>query len=193
MCDPTYAPPGAGWNGALTGALPNAPLSGGWFPAQIDQLVTNANPAIGGGGSTPTPVRTASPTPTAVRTGATPSATATAVRTASPTPIGTSSGTATCSAAFAYSSQWGNGFTANITVNNTGTVATKTWKVTWTWSGNQSIVNSWNAAVTSSGTFVTALNMPYNNVIAAGGNTQWGLQASFSGTVTAPTLTCSAT
>jgi cellulase/cellobiase CelA1 len=72
-------------------------------------------------------------------------------------------------------------------------VATKTWKVTWTWSGNQSIVNSWNATVTSSGTAVTATNMSYNGAIASGGNTAFGFQAGFSGTITAPTLTCSAT
>ena len=224
MCDPTYAPPGAGWNGALTGALPGAPLSGQWFSAQFIQLVQNAFPVVGSGptptpissGSirpsaspTATPIRTASPTPTASRSASptptasrsaspTPTAsrsaspTPTAIRTASPTPP-PSGGTAACRATFAYQSQWGNGFTANITVNNTGTVATKTWKVTWTWSGNQAIVNSWNAAVTSSGTSVTALNMAYNNVIAPGGNSQWGLQASFSGTITAPTLTCSAT
>src|SRR5450759_2949088 len=57
MCDPTYVPPGAGWNGATTGALPGAPLSGGWFSAQFVQLVQNANPIIGsGGGPTPTPI-----------------------------------------------------------------------------------------------------------------------------------------
>ena len=54
-------------------------------------------------------------------------------------------------------------------------------------------MNSWNAAVTSSGTAVTANNMSYNNVIAAGGNTTFGLQASFTGTNATPTLTCSAT
>jgi cellulase/cellobiase CelA1 len=89
--------------------------------------------------------------------------------------------------------QWGNGFTATVTVNNTGSVATKTWKVTWTWGGNQAITNAWNAAVTSSGTSVTALNMSYNNVIAAGGNTTFGFQASFTGTNTVPTLACSGT
>ena len=46
MCDPTYVPSGAGWNGHTTGALANAPLSGQWFPAQFDQLVANAYPAI---------------------------------------------------------------------------------------------------------------------------------------------------
>ena len=152
---------------------------------------------------TPTAVRTASPTPTAVRTA---SPTPTAVRTASPTPVRTPTptptpvrtstpppGTATCSATFAYQSQWGNGFTANITVTNTGTVATKTWKVTWTWGGNQAIVNSWNGVVTSSGASVTVTNQSYNGVIPPGGNTSFGLQASYSGTITNPTLTCSAT
>ena len=144
-------------------------------------------------GSTPTPsatvVRTASPSATAVRT-ASPSATA--VRTASPTPVGTGSGTATCTATFAYASQWGNGFTANVTVT-AGSAATKTWRVTWTWGGSQAITNSWNATVTSSGTAVTATNLSYNGAIAAAGNTAFGFQASFSGTNTVPTLSCSAT
>ena len=144
-------------------------------------------------GSTPTPsataVRTASPSATAVRT-ASPSATA--VRTASPTPVGTGSGTATCTATFAYASQWGNGFTANVTVT-AGSAAIKTWRVTWTWGGNQAISNSWNATVTSGGTAVTATNLSYNGAVAAGGHTAFGFQASFSGTNTAPTLSCSAT
>jgi cellulose 1,4-beta-cellobiosidase len=47
--------------------------------------------------------------------------------------------------------------------------------------------------MTWSGAAVTALNMPYNGVIGAGGNTTAGLQASFSGTNSVPALTCSAT
>ena len=152
---------------------------------------------------TPTPVRTASPapivtaSPTPIRTGA---PTPTPIATASPTPIRTgaptpppSGGTASCSAAYHIDNQWGNGFTTAVTVNNTGTVATKTWTVTWTWGGNQTFVNSWNAAVTQSGTAVTAKNMAYNNVIAGGGNTTFGFQASFTGTNATPTLSCSAT
>ena len=89
--------------------------------------------------------------------------------------------------------QWANGFTSTVTVSNPGTVATKTWKVTWTWGGNQAITNSWNATVTSSGTAVTASSLAYNGAIAAAGNTAFGFQASFTGTNTVPTLTCSAT
>ncbi|MET7999799.1 glycoside hydrolase family 6 protein [Nonomuraea glycinis] len=45
MCDPTYT--GNELNGNnLTGALPDAPISGQWFSAQFRQLVANANPPL---------------------------------------------------------------------------------------------------------------------------------------------------
>ena len=45
MCDPTYG--GNSLNGnSLTGAWPNAPVSGRWFEAQFEELVTNAFPAL---------------------------------------------------------------------------------------------------------------------------------------------------
>ncbi|WHM40510.1 glycoside hydrolase family 6 protein [Streptomyces sp. BPTC-684] len=45
MCDPTYT--GNPRNGNhLSGALPNAPLSGHWFPAQFQELMKNAYPAL---------------------------------------------------------------------------------------------------------------------------------------------------
>jgi chitodextrinase len=101
-----------------------------------------------------------------------------------------STGGSGCAASFHNDNDWGSGFNATITVTNTGTAATKGWKVTWTWGGNQQIVNSWNATLTSSGSSVTATNLGYNGAIAAGGNTSFGLQANYTGTNTAPTLTC---
>jgi cellulose 1,4-beta-cellobiosidase len=45
MCDPTYG--GNARNGqSMSGALPNSPLSGHWFPAQLTQLMANAFPAL---------------------------------------------------------------------------------------------------------------------------------------------------
>ncbi|MFI6072443.1 glycoside hydrolase family 6 protein [Actinoplanes sp. NPDC051343] len=45
MCDPTYT--GNARNGNnKTGALPNAPISGAWFSAQFQQLMTNAYPPL---------------------------------------------------------------------------------------------------------------------------------------------------
>ena len=129
--------------------------------------------ATSGGGATPTPIPTPIPTPT-------------------PTPTATSSSAPKCSAII-VESQWNDGFVATITINNIGTIATKTWRVTWTWSGNQSIVNSWNAAVFSNGALVIALNMTYNNVIPASGQSNFGLQVGFSGANSLPALSCSAT
>jgi cellulose 1,4-beta-cellobiosidase len=45
MCDPTYGG-NARNNNNMTGALPNAPLSGHWFSAQFQQLMANAFPAL---------------------------------------------------------------------------------------------------------------------------------------------------
>jgi cellulose 1,4-beta-cellobiosidase len=45
MCDPTYT--GNARNGnSMSGALPNAPISGAWFPAQFTQLMQNAYPPL---------------------------------------------------------------------------------------------------------------------------------------------------
>ncbi|MHA6758579.1 glycoside hydrolase family 6 protein [Streptacidiphilus sp. PAMC 29251] len=101
-------------------------------------------------------------------------------------------GSSGCTAVYSISSDWGAGFNANVTVTNTGTAATHSWKVTWTWAGNQAISNMWNATYTQSGKAVTANNAGYNNVIAPGGNTSFGFGANYSGTNTAPTLTCTA-
>jgi cellulose 1,4-beta-cellobiosidase len=45
MCDPTYeGNPRNGFN--MSGALPNAPVSGHWFSAQFQELMKNAYPAL---------------------------------------------------------------------------------------------------------------------------------------------------
>ncbi|WP_093802290.1 glycoside hydrolase family 6 protein [Streptomyces sp. Wb2n-11] len=45
MCDPTYTGNPRN-NNSMTGALPDAPLSGQWFSAQFQQLLKNAHPAL---------------------------------------------------------------------------------------------------------------------------------------------------
>ncbi|NGM13671.1 glycoside hydrolase family 6 protein [Verrucosispora sp. WMMA2044] len=45
MCDPTYT--GNARNGnSMSGALPDAPISGAWFPAQLSELMRNAYPPL---------------------------------------------------------------------------------------------------------------------------------------------------
>ncbi|MFF8842294.1 glycoside hydrolase family 6 protein [Streptomyces sp. NPDC015127] len=45
MCDPTYTGNPRN-NNNMSGALPNAPLSGHWFSAQFQELMKNAHPAL---------------------------------------------------------------------------------------------------------------------------------------------------
>ena len=95
-----------------------------------------------------------------------------------------------CQATYAVSNQWDSGFTANVTVANTGTSATTGWKVTWTWAGNQQVSNVWNAVESHSGQAETVTNAGYNGTIAPGGSTSFGFQAGYSGSNPPPTLTC---
>ncbi len=99
----------------------------------------------------------------------------------------------TASASLHIDNDWGSGFTATVTVTNNGTAATNSWRVTWTWPGNQQITNAWNATVTQSGAAVTATNLSYNGSIAPGGSTSFGFQGTYSGTNGAPTLSVTVT
>ncbi|WP_333768414.1 GH12 family glycosyl hydrolase domain-containing protein [Streptomyces sp. IBSBF 2435] len=108
------------------------------------------------------------------------------------TPAGPGGGTGSgCSAAYTVN-DWGGGFTADVTVTNTGGAATHGWTVGWTYGGNQRITSSWNATVAQSGAAVTAASMSYNGQLAPAASTHFGVQGTYSGGNTAPTLTCTA-
>lgn len=81
---------------------------------------------------------------------------------------------------------WSDGFTASVTIRNTGTTPIDRWVLTWSWPGNQQVTGAWNATVTQSGTQVTARNDTNNAVIGASSSTNFGFQATYSGTNTMP-------
>ena len=83
--------------------------------------------------------------------------------------------------------EWSGGFTANVTVTNTGTAPVNGWTVAWSFPGDQKITSAWNAAVTQSGSAVTATNASYNAAIPPGGNVQFGFQGTWAGNDTSPT------
>ncbi|NUR58425.1 MAG: PHB depolymerase family esterase [Catenulispora sp.] len=95
-----------------------------------------------------------------------------------------------CTAAYAVTSQWNNGFTANVVVTDNGTTPSTGWKVSWTWGGTQQITNVWNGVLAGNGPGVVITNAGYNGSIAPGGNTSFGFQGTYSGTNTSPTLSC---
>ncbi len=123
--------------------------------------------------SSPTSPPTSSPTPT-------------------PTPTTPPPPTGACTATYAVTGQWGGGFQADVKVT-AGSGAVKGWTVTWTYANGQTVSQAWNATVTSSGSSVTARNVSYNGSLAAGASTQFGFLGSWTGTNSAPALTCSAT
>jgi hypothetical protein len=82
--------------------------------------------------------------------------------------------------------QWATGFTADVKLTNTGP-AVASWSLTWTFGGNQSISNGWNAQISQSGTTVTASNLSWNGSLATGAATSFGFQATYSGTNAMPT------
>ena len=95
-----------------------------------------------------------------------------------------------CTATYSVSNQWSTGFTAGVTVTNTGTTASTGWKVAWSWGGNQQVTNAWNGVESHSGQAETVTNAGYNGAIPAGGNTSFGFQATYSGSNPSPVLTC---
>nr|MDT0661981.1 PHB depolymerase family esterase [Micromonospora sp. DSM 115978] len=82
---------------------------------------------------------------------------------------------------------WTNGFTASVTVTNTGSGAINGWAVGWTWPGNQQVTNAWNATVSQSGDQATARNVSYNATIGVNQSINFGFQGSYSGTNGTPT------
>ena len=80
----------------------------------------------------------------------------------------------------------GGGFTAAVTITNTGTTTIDGWTLTFTFPAGQQVSQGWNATWSQSGTTVTATNVSYNGTIAANGSTQLGFNGTYAGTNTAP-------
>jgi cellulose 1,4-beta-cellobiosidase len=102
--------------------------------------------------------------------------------------------TSSCAAAYSVPTDWGSGFTANLTITDNGTAAITGWTVTYTYAGNQTLANGWNGNWTQSGKTVTVTNLSYNGSLAAGASTSAGANFNYSGTNAAPTsVTCTPT
>ncbi|MCG5466120.1 glycoside hydrolase family 9 protein [Micromonospora sp. NPDC053740] len=103
-----------------------------------------------------------------------------AVTTAAP-PVG-----GTCTVGYA-TTDWGGGFTANVSITNTGTTAINGWTVRFSFPGGQSVSQGWSATISQSGAAVTATNLSYNGTIAAGASVSFGFNGTYSGANPKPT------
>jgi Glycosyl hydrolase family 12/Cellulose binding domain len=101
---------------------------------------------------------------------------------------GTTGGTGSSSCKVTFTPQtWTGGYTANVTVSNTGSAAVNPWRVGFTLPSGQTVTSAWNATISPSSGSVTASSLAYNAQIPAGGSQSFGFQGSYSGTFTQPT------
>ncbi|SDY68138.1 Glucose/arabinose dehydrogenase, beta-propeller fold [Micromonospora pattaloongensis] len=101
--------------------------------------------------------------------------------------FGTTAPAATCAVTYKVDSQWGTGFTATVTVTNTGSQPVNGWTVGWTFPGPQRASNWWNAVGSQQGAAVTARNANWNATIAPGGSVSFGFLGTPGGAQPAPT------
>jgi hypothetical protein len=147
--------------GAITNSWYLTSIQAGFEPwiGGTGLAVTNFSAAVNGGGAPPTTPGTPTSQP--------------------PT------GGAACRVTYA-TNHWSNGFTANVTVANTGGSAINGWSLGFSLPSGQAITGSWSADVSASGSSVTARNASYNGSIPAGGSTSFGFQGTYSGSFASP-------
>jgi len=85
--------------------------------------------------------------------------------------------------------QWPGGFTAAITIKNTGTTTIGPgWTLVFTWPATgQSVTSGWSATYTQSGQAVTAKSLDYNGSIAPGASVSIGFNGAWTGSNPEPT------
>lgn len=73
---------------------------------------------------------------------------------------------------------WGSGFTASFTVTNNGSSPISGWSVDLRFGNSITLVNSWNATVSGSGSSYTVSNANYNADVGPGQSASFGMQGS---------------
>jgi endo-1,4-beta-xylanase len=89
-----------------------------------------------------------------------------------------------CTATYRIVSQWNTGFQGEVSV--TAPAGKTSWTVTWTYGNGQRITQVWNGTHTQTGSSVTVRNAAWNGTPP----TTFGFLANWSGTNTAPALSC---
>ncbi|MFF5187439.1 cellulose binding domain-containing protein [Streptomyces sp. NPDC000345] len=94
-------------------------------------------------------------------------------------------GSTACKVSYA-TNVWQGGFTAEVTITNTGSSPVSGWKLAFALPSGQQITQAWNANVSPSSGTVTAGNVAHNGEIAAGGQVSFGFQGTYGGTFAKP-------
>ncbi|GAB3956712.1 hypothetical protein GCM10027614_69800 [Micromonospora vulcania] len=92
----------------------------------------------------------------------------------------------TCAVGY-VTSDWNTGFTATVTITNTGTTAINGWALRFSFPAGQSVSQGWSATVSQSGAAVTATNLSYNGTVAPGASVSFGFNGTHTGSNPKPT------
>ncbi len=74
--------------------------------------------------------------------------------------------TLSCEVTYQVHGVWPDGFTAQVTLTNTGDEPIEDWEMAWSFTGGQDISHYWSAELTVDGARVTAQPLSWNRVIA---------------------------
>jgi endo-1,4-beta-xylanase len=96
-------------------------------------------------------------------------------------------GGGTCRVTYTKNSEWPGGFTAQVTIANTGTTTINGWSLTFTFPGDQKITSSFNGGFSQTGENATLTNASYNGTIAPGASITDGFQGTWSSSDANPT------
>ena len=96
-------------------------------------------------------------------------------------------------AAYRIVNAWTGGFQAEVTIMNHGARAFAGWTASWAWPSGQTVAQVWNATHTQTGAYVSVRNASWNGTVAPNGTTTFGFLGTWTGTNTAPTLSCAGT
>jgi endoglucanase len=108
--------------------------------------------------------------------------------TGTPPPTGPPPGTVSCRVSYGVN-DWGSGFTASLSITNTGSTAVSGWTLGFSFPGDQRITNGWGATWTQAAgsAAVTAAGLDHNRTLAAGATVGGlGFNAGYSGANTRP-------
>ena len=90
--------------------------------------------------------------------------------------------TSTCAVRFTETTNWGNGYVADVEVTNTGADPVDSWTLSFTWPTTwQRVDSGWNATWTQEGTTVRVTNADGNRVLEPGAGTTVGFVGAYQG------------
>ncbi|MEV2237329.1 cellulose binding domain-containing protein [Micromonospora sp. NPDC049891] len=96
--------------------------------------------------------------------------------------------TSACGVRFTRTTDWGNGYVANVDIVNNSDTAVDGWTLTWTWPTTwQRVGSGWSANWEQVGTTVRVTGTDDNRRIPAGGGTSAGFVGEYSGPNVTPT------